>query len=1039
MSPVNNSTGKTYWRSEGELAETPEFQRYVDREFPYLDEATSTGTVNRRQFLKLMSASMALGGLTACRRPVEKIVPYVKAPEEVIPGVPLDFATTMPLGEQAFGLVVESHEGRPTKIEGNDLHPATMGASNALIQAETLVLYDPDRSPRARFDMEPSSWLDFTAAWAGLAEGVKQQQGQGMALLTQVSNSPTMARLVNDFKDVYPQAQVVTWEPVNNETIYAGVEAALGQKLRPLYHTDKARILVTLDSNLFLTEDNNIRNARGYADGRDTVEDGRPMNRLYSAESTYTITGGMADYRLPIKSSRIRDLAILIGQELGVAAANGLQTSRTGIDSTWLNNLIKDLKNHRGQSLLVAGREQPAGVHALVTAINMELGNVGETVTYVEPLDTMLSDTQALGRLAQDMKDGSVQALFVLGGNPVYDGPADFDLGAAIANVDFSAHLSLFFDETSRACKWHLPQTHFLESWSDARALDGTLSVVQPLISPLYKDCRTGQDLLHLLTTGEEPGSHELVRQTWQQGMGEAEFEAKWRRALHDGVYGEALQPVQVGSVRQRQVANLLRDSVTSDGYEVVFSPSVSLYDGRYGNNGWLQETPDPVTKITWDNAAVMSHNTAKKLGVDYKANRLGELEFPMVVVSLNDRELELPAYILPGQADDVITLELGYGRKPFAQGDKLRVAEGVGFNVYPLRTSSHLHIAPNAEVRKSAGIYELAITQDHHSMEGRALIREAHIEHYKEDPHHSLEPSAHLIESDPLWEDPIDFSKGYQWGMAIDLNKCIGCNACQVACQSENNIPVVGKEQVGKGREMSWIRIDRYFASDEGDETPFVNPQMRHQPVPCMHCETAPCEQVCPVAATVHDKEGLNAMVYNRCIGTRYCSNNCPFKVRRFNFFNYTNDMRDKPTVKMAMNPDVTVRFRGVMEKCTYCTQRINQAKIKSRVNDVPLKDGDIKTACQQACPVNAISFGDQNNPSTKVAALKMIPRNYGLLEEFNTRPRTTYLGRITNGELPARKASHGHGASHDEGASHGQEDAAPHGTESTTHDEGH
>ncbi len=1010
MSSVNKEpeSHNPYWRSVNELEGTPEFQRYVEREFPYLDEETATGSVNRRQFLQLMSASMALGGLTACRRPVNHIVPYVRPPEDVIPGVPLYYATTMPFGEEAFGLVVESHEGRPTKIEGNPDHPATLGKSSMQVQASILGLYDPNRSPRTLRGGQPAEWKDFAEALTSLTSGLGETGGDGLAVLSEATSSPTVARLKRAIEQKYPKLRWVAYEALGSENAHEGTALATGTSLRPLPHFDKADTILALDADFLMTEENAIRNSYDFANRRDPdmPANKSTMNRLYVAEPAYTVTGGMADHRLRLKASRIAAVAVAVAKALGVNGVTDLEAPAGELDPVWIENAVEDLRRAGSHGLVVAGRRQPAAVHALVAAINHRLGSIGTAVTYVEPLDTIRSDMKALRDLTADMADKKISTLFILGGNPVYNAPADLDFGKALGEVGFTAHLSELYDATSERCLWHISRTNFLESWGDARALDGTLSLVQPLIAPLHADSHSDLTILNLIATGEEATAHDLVRESWAERFdGAVGFETNWKRLLHDGVLkNSSYRPAQVTISADgiRQAVTTLDLTTNEEAIEVVFGPSTALHDGRFANNGWLQEVPDPITKITWDNAAIVSPTTARKLGAMRKLNKLGELKFDMIDISIGGASLALALYIQPGHADNCISLALGYGR-PEAEA-VLSVGHGVGFNTYLLRTTDAAHIVPSVEVRKSIGTYELAITQDHHSMEGRPLVREAELTAFKENG--KLYPEAHYHEPHQLWEPPVDYSKGYQWGMTIDLNRCTGCSACTIACQSENNIPVIGKTQVGKGREMHWIRVDRYYKG------PIEDPQgVVMQPVPCQHCENAPCEQVCPVTATTHDHEGLNTMVYNRCIGTRYCSNNCPYKVRRFNFFNYTKDIPE--TVQMAMNPDVTVRFRGVMEKCTYCTQRINQARITSKVDGREIRAGDVQTACQQACPVNAISFGNINNEKERVTALKRNPRNYQILQEINTRPRTSYLGRMRNSNehlAPDDSAANGH-----------------------------
>lgn len=967
----DKKTGRTYWRSLEQMTDTPEFKEILHREFPaHASELDNSWT--RRNFLTLMGASFALAGLAACRRPEYKAVSYVKQPEEVIPGMPLNFATTMPLGLSAMGVVVESHEGRPTKIEGNTLHPSSLGAATIFGYGSTLDLYDPDRSRTATFKGTEKKFEDFVAAWREQYTQFLANKGQGLAVLTESFASPTQMRLVNEFKKTFPNASVVAHESVSDRNIYDGIALATGKTAFPSYDFSKAKIILALDSDFGQTESESIRNSRGFADGRRVSSPSDDMNRLYVVESTFSTTGGMADHRLRLQAHKIGDFALALASRLGLSVGSGA----TDFDAKFLDVLAKDLAANKGASLVVAGYRQPAWVHAVVAAINHTLGNTGTTVQYHEPVDTMLPDSGAFAELTARMKSGSVTALVILGGNPVYTASADVDFATALKAVPFSAHVSSHIDETSQLTTWHLPHAHYLESWGDARSTDGTLSIIQPLIAPMY-DGRTAGEVLQLLFTAAEKKGYELVRETWTPVLGQTGFEAKWRRVVHDGLMtGSATQPSGI-SINTMAIANAAQShvSLASGEIEVTYHVSPAVYDGRFANNGWLQEAPDVVTKVTWDNVVVISRATAERIGVKNE---------DVVKLTLDGRSVEGPIWITPGQADNSIALTVGYGRTAAGQ-----VGNGVGFDVHKIRSSAHPYMDAGISIAPTGGTYLIAVTQNHGSMEGRPIIREATLEEFRKDPKFAPE----MVEHPPLramWNEH-KYDTGYQWGMSIDLNVCLGCNACAIACQSENNIPVVGKEQVRRGREMAWIRIDRYFGGTNVDE-----PEMVVQPMACQHCEMAPCEQVCPVAATNHDKEGLNVMVYNRCIGTRYCSNNCPYKVRRFNFFNYTKDYHE--TIKMAQNPDVTVRSRGVMEKCTYCVQRINEVKLLAKRENRTVKDGEVMTACQQSCPTQAIVFGNILDPESAVSKMKKQDRNYDLLAELYTKPRTSFLAKLRN-----------------------------------------
>jgi molybdopterin-containing oxidoreductase family iron-sulfur binding subunit len=967
---------RRYWRSLGELEGSEEFRGWLEREFPE-GAADAPDGITRRTMLQLVGASLSLAGLTACRRPVESIVPYVNAPEEIVPGVPLRYATTMPFGVNGLGLVVESHEGRPTKIEGNELHPATLGAASAWVQAGIYQLYDADRAREVLYQNFTSTWPKFFDWWKKLQGDLAADQGASLAVLLEPFSSPTQARLVAELRRTFPQARVVAYAPLGDESVYAGIAAACGGVYEPVYHFDKARVILSLDADFLLDDRDSVRHARGFSSGRA----GDAMNRLYVVESALTITGIAADHRLRLQSRKVAAFAAALGAELGVATGGG---ATSDFDAKWLQAAARDLKANAGKCLVVAGAHQPAAVHAAVAALNGALGNVGATVTYADVKETMRSSTAQLKELAGDMQAGKIKVLVVAGGNPAYDAPADLDLAGAMSKVRNRIRLGSHVDETSAKCDWHLPQAHFLEAWGDARCVAGPLSVVQPLIEPLFGGKST-IELLAILQSGEPKPGYDLVRETWKTILPAVDFERSWNRVLHDGVLKDSAPSPASPRIDSKVMAELAKSSGDgSEGLEVVFRPSAAVYDGRYANNAWLQEAPEPVSKLTWDNAAVISAETARGLGLE-----TGDV----ARLKLRDREIAVPVLIVPGCADQSVSVALGYGRT--AAG---RVGNRVGFDAYALRTAAAAGFAGGARLERTGATHLLVTTHDHWSQEGRVIVQEATLEEYRKNPKVAQEHEAEVHPQKSLWQERT-YDVGPQWGMAIDLNTCIGCNACLIACQSENNIPSVGKDQVSRGREMHWIRIDRYFAGRPHEPESVV-----FQPVPCQQCENAPCEQVCPVAATVHDAQGLNVMVYNRCIGTRYCSNNCPYKVRRFNFYNFTKDTPE--TLKMAQNPDVTVRARGVMEKCSYCVQRLNRARIDARLAGKALQDGDVQTACQETCPTDAITFGDIRDPKSKVSESKASDRNYNLLPELNTRPRTTYLMRLRNPNPELEKA---------------------------------
>jgi MoCo/4Fe-4S cofactor protein with predicted Tat translocation signal len=985
---------RTYWRSLAQIEDRPEFRAALENEF--LEEGPSElpDGITRRDMMLLLGASLSLAGATGCiRRPVEEIVPFVNVPEDTVPGIPKYYATTMPFRRSAYGLIVESHEGRPTKIEGNPSHPSTLGASSSIVQASVLGLYDPDRSQSVIQQGARKSWADFVTAWASLSEAHASDGGAGLAILSESFSSPTLAHLVSELRGRYPQLQWATYDAVSDESRLAGLKSATGRDLDLMLHLDRATVVLALDADPLLTDPEMFRHARGFAAGRRAGPSGgapatgtpQSMNRLYAVEGVFSLTGAMADHRLRLQSRQIAPFLAALAARLapptgGAASLAGARVP--GVDPRWIDALAKDLLANRGTGLIVAGERQPAAVHAAVCALNTFLGNTGKTVSYYETKDASLPSVSSLVSLTAAMNAGTIKTLVVLGGNPVFDAPADLDFASAMAKVPHTIALGHTVDETSSKAEWHIPRAHYLESWGDARAVGGTVSVVQPLILPLFGG-RSPVEVLGLMAEGKDRPGYDIVKETWKPILGEAEFSKKWNRVLHDGFLAGSELPEVVPTNTGEPFAELgrLRADGASASLEIVFLPSPSLHDGRFANDGWLQELPDPLTKLTWDNPALVSPKTADTLGL---------ASGQVIRVDYSGRSLELPVWLLPGMADGVVALTLGYGRSHAG-----RIGSGVGFDAFTVRSSKAAGFDSGVTVTKLARTYPLSATQNHGSMEDRPIVHESTLTElragkkkegtvtplgvYEEEPQHFS-----------LWKEHA-YDQGHQWGMTIDLNACIGCNACMTACQSENNVPVVGKVQVAKGREMHWIRVDRYFSGE-----PSGSPEVVVQPVPCMHCEDAPCEQVCPVAATVHDAQGLNVMVYNRCIGTRYCSNNCPYKVRRFNFFNFTKDTPD--ILKLAMNPDVTVRARGVMEKCTYCTQRINRVKIDTKLAGRAIKDGDVKTACQQACPAAAIEFGDLRDPSSRVVKAKADPRNYALLEELNTKPRTTYLAKVRN-----------------------------------------
>ncbi|GMV35951.1 MAG: quinol:cytochrome C oxidoreductase [Fimbriimonadales bacterium] len=986
---LEGKTGRAYWRSLDELADTPEFREFLQDEFP--QQARSwAAEMDRRQFLKFAGASLALAGLVSgCRfLPQEKIVPYVKAPEDAIPGKPLYFATAITRHGYATGLIATSHEGRPTKLEGNPKHPASLGAADAVAQASVLNLYDPDRSTDVLFKGEPALWDAFVSMMRDVRRQHAMDGGAGLRVLTETITSPSMLALLRRLQQRYPQMVWHAYEPVNRDNVWEGARLAFGTVVDSVYHLDQADRILSLDADFLCSMPGSVRYAHDFASRRKVRKGVTEANRLYAIESSVSVTGANADHRIGVKPSAMADTARSLASRLGVAVSG----APSPLPDAWLNAVVEDLRAHAGRSLVIVGDEQPAEVHALAHTMNAALGNVGRTVTYVEapPRPTHGSQRASLRALVSDLNAGRVQTVLVLGGNPAYYSPADLGFAAAFAKARLKIHVGSHVDETAVLSDWHVPESHFLERWEDARAYDGTVSITQPLIEPLYRS-RSPLEVLQLLE-GDPRRGYDILTDHWRSVQARADFENWWERAKHDGfIANSALPPISV--TLRPDLASVLPRVSAANGIDLVFRPDPTVGDGRDANNGWLQELPKPLITVTWDNPVLMSPALAERLGVDTQ---------DVIAIRVAGQQLEAVAWVQPGHPEDTVTAYLGGGR---TRAGKL--GTGVGFDTYRLRTVSGHDFAPGAEIRKTGRKHTLAATQNHHTLHGsvtqhgRDLLRVGTLAEFVRDP--SLGHGGHDgHEKDlTLYEPPKSFRdyQGHRWGMSIDLSACIGCNACVVACQAENNIPVVGKDQVRRGREMHWIRIDRYF------ERGLDDPDVHFQPVPCMHCEKAPCEPVCPVAATTHSHEGLNQMVYNRCIGTRYCSNNCPYKVRRFNFYKYSAGQPnmapgnyDHPTLKLLANPDVTIRGRGVMEKCTYCVQRINAARIKAKQERRPIADGEVVPACVQTCPTGAIVFGDVADAGSAVSKLKSEPHDYGLLTELNTRPRTTYLARIKN-----------------------------------------
>jgi molybdopterin-containing oxidoreductase family iron-sulfur binding subunit len=1006
---VLGKSGKEYWRSIEEYVDAPEFEEFVKREYPAHAEEWDS-SLNRRNFLKVMGASLAFAGLTGCViQPTEKIIPYVNQPEDLIPGMPMFFATSMTLGSSSLGILAKSNEGRPTKIEGNPEHPGSLGATDVLTQASLLNLYDPDRSQEIRFRGTSKTWLEFVTQVRGLIEEVGPAGGEGVRFLTGTVISPTLIDQFRRLLAEMPNAKWYQYEPVNKDNVFGGTKLAFGTPLNVVYKLDEADCVLSIDEDIF--SGFNVRYMKDFAKKRKYhSEEKNNISRLYAIESTAGLTGAKADHRLAVKPSEVFEIVKAIAVAVGVA---GVTSSYKG-NEKWIAEMAKDLVENKGRSLVMVGDNHGAETQALVHAINEALEASGRTVVYTDPsvygADT--AQTEQLRELVKEIDGGQVKALVILGGNPVYNTPADLKLDKKrLEKVQFRIHLGEHYDETAELCQWHVHAKHYLEGWSDTRAFDGTAAIAQPLIAPLYQGKSMHEVVQLFFKENFEKKDLDIVQDFWKTQSFEVEgassFEDKWRRSVHDGfIQGTAL-PAKTPAVNKDFIGRLGNPTVKQGELEFSILPDPSVYDGRFANNGWLQEVPKPLTKTTWENVAYVSPKTAERLGFNQAgrdAKELaggaqgtsfinttgGNLLSDAVKIKVNGLEIgkDVPIWIQPGQPDDVVTLFMGYGRTRAG-----RVGTGIGYSVFDARTTSNPYFGTIEEIKTTGATMTVASTQTHFSIQGREkqILQVFDFDAFNEDPTLGKQNDYYSYSMYPTEEYQKLYSENHKWGMAIDLNSCVGCNACVIACQSENNIPVVGKEQIEKSREMHWMRIDAYYSgSTENPSGP------NFQPMLCQQCELAPCEPVCPVHATVHSAEGLNDMVYNRCVGTRYCSNNCPYKVRRFNFMLYQD--WDTPQYKLMRNPEVTVRSRGVMEKCTYCTQRISFARIEAEKQGRKVRDGEVVTACQSVCPTEAIVFGDLNDKESQVSKHKSDKRNFTVLYDLNTQPRTTYLAGLKN-----------------------------------------
>jgi molybdopterin-containing oxidoreductase family iron-sulfur binding subunit len=945
-----DARGPRFWRALEELADDAHWRDTLHTALPQL---AALAPMDRRRFIKLLGASLALAGLAACSSPPqEQLVPWLRQPEGMAADTARFYASALACAGDVCGVLVETHMGRPTKIEGNPAHPASLGGSAPALQAAVLELWDPDRSQTPLHRGVAATWDELFGELATLSTA----DGRGLRVLSGAIVSPTLAAQRDALLQKFPGARWHQHEAAGQGQTLAGTALAFGTPLQPIHHFDKARRIVALDADFLGSMPGRLAYARAFAQQRKPPQ----MNRLYAVEPTPSLTGAMADHCWPLAYHEVGAFARQLAGLLGVGSAAG-----AGVDEKLARAVADDLLAHKGQSLVLAGETQPPPVHALAHLLNQALGNIGHTVDYIAPTETA-DPADSLASLCTAMNAGEVGTLLVLDANPAYDAPADLPFAQAMTKVPRRIHLGLYRDETAQLCDWHLPMAHALESWSDLRAWDGTVSIVQPLIEPLYAGRSMHQLLAAML--GQPMDIRALLQTRWHPDDDES-----WNRSLREGLIAESGTTLtKPPAIDAGFLAAPTLPPASPAEFELLFRPDPTLWDGRYANNGWLQELPKPLSQLTWGNAALISPALAAERKL---AN--GDV----VALRVGDRQLRAPVWIMPGQAARSVTVHLGHGRRHAGH-----VGDGVGFDAYGLRS----HAAPwregGLQMHATGERIELAATQHHHAMEGRAPVRAGTLAEY-------LQNAKFLQPEEPATPPSLYPPKPpgeYAWGMAIDLNACIGCKGCTIACQAENNIPIVGADQVKRGREMHWIRVDRYY---EGSAQA---PHTHHQPVPCMHCEHAPCEVVCPVGATVHDAEGLNLQVYNRCVGTRFCSNNCPYKVRRFNFLQYA-DVKTE-SLKAQRNPDVSVRNRGVMEKCTYCIQRIQTAHIAADREGRAIPDGEIVTACQAACPTQAITFGNIADPNSAVSHAKASPLDYSLLAELNTRPRTSYGAHLRN-----------------------------------------
>ena len=1044
--PTTPNTGRTYWRSLGEYARTPDFEEWLHREFPKGAAEWENDPLSRRTFLRLMGASLALAGLSlsGCRRPEAHLVPFTQSPEWVVSGKKMSFATAQPRRRGSIPLLATTFDGRPVKMEGNPLHPVSQGATDNHAQASILDLYDPARRRFLTQGNQKATPEEWSAEIKRIRDEASKSAGSSLAILAEETLSPSRERLRAELLRQFPQATWAVYDPLNSGRDLAASALAFGPGTDFRPQLSAASTILSLDCDFLGSDEGDLPDTRGFASGRRSRKPGDKMNRLYVAEPKFSLTGTMADHRLRLRASATGALLLELARQIrSIQPSAELNTLLQqapdlalpkDVDSAWIRECAADLVAHGKTSLILVGRRQSVTIQAIALALNASLGAVGTTLLVAPQLN---SPASSLSDLADKIRRGSIRTLVLLGGDPVYNAPADLDWASLQASIPSTIHLSPFFNATSARTTWFIPGTHYLESWGDTLAVDGSYLSIQPTIQPLWSG-ESQLEFLTALTDQPKAVGPSVIRETLatRTKLTGNKLEQAWQDFVREGFIPTSIV-ASARSINTSAIAPLLSsiESTPTDdtaALEAVFAHSGAVDDGRYGNNGWMQEWPDPMTKLTWDNAILISKETAASLGLKNELNK-GTLIADVVLATLAGRTVEAPILIAPGHVNFAVTLPVGYGQENLGP-----VAKGSGFDAYRLRSSTEDYLAQGLTLKRTGRTRELAVTQEHQVMEGRDLVREATVKEFEEKPDwvKKVGMDAHNPPNQSFYKNP-KLTGDHQWAMVIDLSTCTGCNACVTACTAENNIPIVGKDQVIKGREMHWIRVDRYYTGEPEE------PESVSQPVACMQCENAPCETVCPVNATVHNDEGLNVMAYNRCIGTRYCANNCPYKVRRFNFFDYNQRSLDKlylgplapkgteETIKLQKNPNVTVRMRGVMEKCTFCVQRIEEAKIGARVRardsaDLGIPSGTLQTACQQACPADAIVFGDLKNEKDEVGKLRSLPQNYSLLDYLNVGPRLTYLGRIRNPNpaMPGAKLhyipSHGHAESHPQENAH-------------------